>query len=214
MHEAASSFRAADKKQLARSAGGFAFSQGAAHGKGVGKAYLKTIEMIPCLILRGVQLVAALVVIGFYGNRISSERAGGKGIGVVWLYGVVVGGLSALTAILFALAGAAGSIPFVGGMLKMLKVYRAYPWDATLCVAWLVAFGVFGGLFMKRADSDSYRGSNTAEMKAAMWFDLVNANFWLVSAIYGCFKAFVARKADRMRKRAAQKMFGDDPAAV
>lgn len=214
IHEAASTFRAADKRQMGRSASQFAFSEGAAHGKTMGKTWLKTFEVIPRLVLRGLQLVAALIICGFYGNRVDVEKKANQGIAPEWLYGVTIAGMSAVTAIFFTAAASAGAIPFLGSRLKLLKAYRAYPWDITLFLAWIVAFGVFAGLFLKREDNDSYRGSNTGAMKIAMWIDVVNAVLWFFSAAFGCFKTLAARKADKLTDKVGKKMFGGDAGAV
>ncbi|CRK39914.1 hypothetical protein BN1723_018743, partial [Verticillium longisporum] len=48
-----------------------------------------------------------------------------------WVYAVVVGALSALTALLFM-------VPFI------LRFAFTFVWDFVLFVLWLVAFGIFG----------------------------------------------------------------------
>ncbi|TWU72832.1 hypothetical protein ED733_001939 [Metarhizium rileyi] len=206
--------QAAGQKPSLQRAGNLAFNQGASHGKEMGKSYLKTFEVVPRLVLRGVQLIAAIIICGFYGNRINVEQKDHQKIGMVWVYAVTIAGLSGVTAIFFAAAASAGSIPVIGSRLKLLKAYRAYPWDAFLFVAWMSVFGTFAHLFLKRKADDKYRGSNTAAMKIALWIDLTNAVLWFLSALYGWFKAFAARKADRLTDKAGQKIFKTESNAV
>ncbi|KAM0330476.1 hypothetical protein ACHAQA_003420 [Verticillium albo-atrum] len=206
---AASEFRAADKKDLGRQAGRHAFNEGAATGKTVGKTWLKTFEVIPRLVCRTLQFVLALVACGFYGRRVDVDRrdADGGGIAAEWIFAVFVGGLSAVTALLFLAAAPLSAVPVLGSRMKLFKTYRIFAWDATLCVAWLVVFGIFAGIFLGRDSDDKYKGASTGAMKTAVWVDLANAIFWLASAVYGCCKTFLGEKADRMTDKVGQKLF-------
>ncbi|EFY89444.1 hypothetical protein J3459_022386 [Metarhizium acridum] len=206
--------RGANKKQIARNVGHLAYGQGASHGKELGKTWLKSFEVIPRLVLRGAQLLLALIICGFYGNRISSESKGGQGIGAVWIYGVGLAGLSAITAISFAAAASAGTIPWVGSALTWLKPHLVWWWDMVLFFAWMAAFGIFAGLFLKRKSDDPYRGSSTPAMKIALWIDLAAAVLWLCSGTYSAIKCFAGKTTDRMAEKAGQKMFGSTETVV
>ncbi|KAM0538060.1 hypothetical protein ACHAO2_005104 [Verticillium nonalfalfae] len=207
---AASDFRAADKRDLGRQAGHAAFSEGAETGKAVGKTWLKTFEVIPRLVCRALQLVFALIACGFYGHRVDADRKdedGSGGFSPEWLFAVIVGGLSAVTAVAFLAAAPLSAIPVVGSRIKMFKTYRAFAWDATLFVAWIVVFGIMAGIFLGRDSDDPYKGASTGAMKTAVWVDLVNAIFWAVSAAYGCFKTFLGEKADQATDKIGKKLF-------
>ncbi|KID85043.1 hypothetical protein MGU_07836 [Metarhizium guizhouense ARSEF 977] len=204
----ASAVQGANKKGVARGVGQFAYSQGAEQGKEAFKTWAKPFEVVPRLVLRGLQLLLALIICGFYGNRLSSESKGGEGIGPVWMYGVAVAGLSAVTAIVFAAAASVGSIPVVGKVMGSFKPYLFWSWDLALFGLWMVAFGIFAGLFLKRKSDDPYRGSNTTAMKIALWIDLANAILWFCSAGYSAFKQCTGKKADRITDKAGQKIFG------
>ncbi|KID93806.1 hypothetical protein MAJ_10241, partial [Metarhizium majus ARSEF 297] len=204
----ASAVQGANKKGVARELGQFAYSQSVEHGKGAAKAWAKPLEVVPRLVLRGLQLLLALIICGFYGNRLSSESKGGEGIGPVWMYGVAVAGLSAVTAIVFAAAASVGSIPVVGKVMGSFKPYLFWSWDLALFGLWMVAFGIFAGLFLKRKSDDPYRGSNTAAMKVALWIDLANAILWFGSAGYSAFKQCTGKTTDRLTDKAGQKIFG------
>ncbi|EGX90637.1 hypothetical protein CCM_07057 [Cordyceps militaris CM01] len=204
---AANDFRQADKAQMGRDAGRMAFSEGANTGAAMGKTWLKTFEVVPRLVVRGLQFVFALVAVGFYGHRVDADRKAERAIAPEWLFAVVVCGLSALTAVAFVLAATAGAIPVVGGFLKMLKTHRAFGWDATLWIGWLVVFGMNAGIFLKRSADDPYKGASVRVMKVAVWVDLVNAVFWMLSAAYGCIKTFLGAKVDAASEKVGNKLF-------
>ncbi|XWW92949.1 hypothetical protein V2A60_000877 [Cordyceps javanica] len=204
---AANDLRQADKGQMGRDVGRAAFSGGANTGKEMGKSWLKTFEVIPRLVLRALQFVLALIAVGFYGHCLDADRKSGRSFAPEWLFAVVVCGCSALTAVVFLLAASAGAIPVIGGRLKMLKTHRAFAWDASLWIAWLVVFGMFAGIFLKRKSSEPYKGASVGPMKLAVWFDLVNAVLWLASAGYGCFKTFLGNKVDAASDKIGNKLF-------
>ncbi|KAJ4150747.1 hypothetical protein LMH87_011482 [Akanthomyces muscarius] len=204
---AANDFRQADKRQMGRDAGRFAFSEGANTGKTMGKTWLKTFEVIPRIVVRTLQFILALVAVGFYGHRVDADRKDDKGYAPEWLFAVVVAGCSAVTAISFMVAASAGAIPVIGARLKMLKTHRAFAWDASLWIAWLVVFGIFAGIFLKRKSDEPYKGASVGAMKTAVWVDLVNAILWMGSAAYGCFKTFLGRKVDEASDKVGNKLF-------
>lgn len=203
----AAEFRSADKGELARNAGRGAFNEGAETGKTMGKAWLKTFEVVPRLVCRGLQFVFAIIACGFYGNRVNSDDKADDGFSPEWIFAVLVGGLAATTAILFVALTPLGALPFIGSKLKMLKTYRAFAWDLGLFIAWIVVFGIFAGIFLHRDSDDKYKGSSTGAMKTAVWVDLVNAILWLVSGVYGCLKTFLGEKADQMTDKVGAKLF-------
>ncbi|KAM3434646.1 hypothetical protein MY4824_005325 [Beauveria thailandica] len=207
MRAAAADFHQADKRQMGRDAGHFAFSKGANTGKTMGKTWLKTFEVIPRLVARVVQFVLALIAVGFYGNRVDEDRKSGAALAPEWLFAVVVAGTSAVTAVVFLGLASAGALPVVGARLKMLKTHRAFAWDASLWVAWLVVFGIFASIFLKRSSDDPYKGASVGVMKTAVWVDLANAVLWMGSAGYGCFKTFLGRKMDAASDKVGNKLF-------
>lgn len=205
----AQDFRTIDKRELGRTAGRAAFAEGTDAGKTMGKSWLKTFEVIPRLVCRGLQLVFALIVCGFYGNRVDADRKGDDGYSPEWIFALVVAGTSAVTAVLFAAATPLGALPVIGARLKLFKTYRAFAWDLGLFVIWIAVFGLFAGIFLKRegGDEDRYKGARTGAMKIAVWLDLVNAILWLVSGCYGCLKTCLGERADRLTDKVGKKLF-------
>ena len=204
---AAKEFRAADKKELGRKAGRHAFSEGAETGKTMGKTWLKTFEVMPRLVCRGLQFIFALIACGFYGHRVDEDHDSGNGFSVEWIYALAIAGVSATTSLLFVAVTPMGALPYVGSRLKLVKTYRAFPWDLSLFIAWLVVFGIFAGIFLHRSDDDKYKGAKTGPMKVAVWIDLVNTLLWLISGVYGAVKSFLGKKADQITDKMGQKLF-------
>ena len=109
-----------------------------------------------------------------------------------------------MTSVLFAAASPLSAIPCVGS-IGLFKTYRAFAWDVVLFIAWIVTFGIFAGIFSQRHSDDKYKGSSTGAMKAAVWFDFVNAILWLVTGIYGAFKTWGGKKVDGLPEKVRGK---------
>lgn len=66
------------------------------------------------------------------------------------------------------------------------RVPFLFVWDALLFILWIALFGLFGKMYIH---ADAQGDGGITRMKHAVWIDLVNALFWLVSAggmaIYG-----------------------------
>ncbi|CRK43398.1 hypothetical protein BN1723_005650 [Verticillium longisporum] len=114
------------------------------------------------------QFVLAITVIGLYGTDLQRAREADSYVDAKWVYAVVVGALSALTALLFM-------VPFI------LRFAFTFVWDFVLFVLWLVAFGIFGHMFI----NENAEGDGAIErMKNAVWVLLANALLWLITAIF------------------------------
>lgn len=204
---ATSAIRSADKSEIGRTAGRQLYNEGTDVGKTAGKSWLKTFEVIPRLVCRGLQLLFAIIACGFYGNRVDSDRKADDGFSPEWIYAIVVAGLSAVTSILFVVVLPMSALPFIGSKLNLFKTYKAFGWDLFLFIAWIVTFGIFAGIFLKRDDDEEYKGSNTGAMKAAVWIDFVSALLWLVSGVYGAIKTCLGEKVDDVTDKAGGKLF-------
>jgi membrane protein implicated in regulation of membrane protease activity len=204
---AASDLRNADKGDMGRKAGRFAFNEGADVGKTAGKTWLKTFEVIPRLVCRVLQFLFAIIAVGFYGNRVESDDKDDDGFSPEWILAITVSGLSAFTAIIFLAVTPLSALPIIGSRLKLFKTYRAFAWDLILFVGWLVVFALFAAIFLHRDDDDSYKGANVPSQRAFVWIDMVNSLFWLVSGGYGSFKVYMGTKADQMTDKVGGKIF-------
>ncbi|KAK2067347.1 hypothetical protein P8C59_001097 [Phyllachora maydis] len=99
------------------------------------------------------QFVLALTVIGLYGQDLQSANKAHVYADGKWVYAVVVGALSALTALLFL-------VPFI------LRLAHVWVWGYILFILWIALFGLFGSMFIKeRAEGDA----GVQRMKNAVW---------------------------------------------
>ena len=117
--------------------------------------------------LRFTQFALALTVCGLYGVALRAATLADKYSNSKWVYAEVVGGFSALTAVLYM-------IPFLTTITWM------FIWDAVLFFLWIVLFGVFGNMFIKE---NSDRDCSVQRMKNAVWVDFGSALLWLITAV-------------------------------
>lgn len=119
-------------------------------------------------VVRFIQFALALTVCGLYGVDLGSARKAGVRSDGRWVYAVVLGVLSAVTALVYM-------IPMVARKVPLL-----FAWDAILFFLWIVLFGIFGKLFInERAEGDG----GIQRMKNAVWVVLVNMLLWLLTAV-------------------------------
>ncbi|EWC48086.1 hypothetical protein DRE_02665 [Drechslerella stenobrocha 248] len=119
-------------------------------------------------ILRILQLVLACAVIGLYGKYLSRASKADEKPDGRWIWAVAVGGLSALTSILYAL-------PF-------WPLRWFFIWDIILFMSWLTVFGIFAGLYL---NEDPEGNTDIQQMRSAVWLDLTNWVLWLISSCVG-----------------------------
>ncbi|PSS14857.1 hypothetical protein M430DRAFT_35720 [Amorphotheca resinae ATCC 22711] len=128
---------------------------------------------IALTVFRFIQMIFALTVCGLYGVDLHAAHKEHKYSDAKWVYAEVVASLSAVTALLYM-------IPIVA------RVPFLFVWDALLFILWIALFGLFGKMYIH---ADAQGDGGIIRMKHAVWIDLVNALFWLVSAggmaIYG-----------------------------
>ncbi|KAF3939747.1 hypothetical protein ABW19_dt0208841 [Dactylella cylindrospora] len=119
-------------------------------------------------ILRLIQLVLACAVVGLYGKYLDRATKADESADARWIWAVVVGGLSALTAIIY-------SLPF-------FPLRWFFVWDIVLFICWTTVFGIFAKLYL---DEDPEGNHDIEQMRDAMWLDLVNWILWLISSLVG-----------------------------
>lgn len=176
---------------------------GFAYGKKTATAPLRVYENIPRLVVRGLQFLLGIVVVGIYGERVHNGRENPEEASAAWVFGLIVSTAACITALVFAVIA-----PF-GAVSRRFKTHRCFGWDLTLFVLWIATFGVFAQTFLHRDDEDgSYKGSSTAVEKGAMWLDLTNSLLWLLSGVYGSLKVFVGGKVDTLGGKVTGKVTG------
>ncbi|KAK3695618.1 hypothetical protein B0T22DRAFT_367577 [Podospora appendiculata] len=120
-------------------------------------------------ILHVFQFILAVTVCALYGVDLDRARKADKYADGRWVYAEVVGGLSALTALLFC-------IPFV------LRFAFVWVWSTILFILWIALFGIFGAMYIHENPEGN---SDIQRMKNAVWVVLTNALLWLLASVGG-----------------------------
>ncbi|KAL7621216.1 hypothetical protein AAE478_008533 [Parahypoxylon ruwenzoriense] len=113
------------------------------------------------------QFALAVTVCGLYGVDLQRARSQGKYIDGRWVYAEVVGGLAALTALLYL-------IPFI------LRFAAVTIWSFIIFVLWIALFGLFGSMYIHE---DAEGNGDIQRMKNAVWVNLANAMLWLIGFV-------------------------------
>ncbi|RYP93842.1 hypothetical protein DL770_000038 [Monosporascus sp. CRB-9-2] len=139
---------------------------------------------------RAVQLVFAIVVCAFYGNRVRRDSSEGNGQHAAWVFALFVGGVSCATAVVYALCN------FAAFFTVPLRTHAVFAWDLLLSIFWLIVFGIFATIFLSldEAEEDAYEGARVGAMKIAVWLDLLNAFLWLLTGVYGFIYGYTKEK--------------------
>jgi len=117
-------------------------------------------------------LALALAVCGLYGQDLHHASQQHKYMDSKWVFAVVVGGLAAVTAILYMIPGIATTSSFVS--------LASWAWHLVIGFLWLSLFGLFGHLYV---DEPSRGDAGIQRMKNAVWVDLANSVLWLLAAL-------------------------------
>ncbi|KAK7515535.1 hypothetical protein IWZ03DRAFT_205855 [Phyllosticta citriasiana] len=126
---------------------------------------------------RLLQFVIGLTVCGLYGRDLHAAQKAGVYADSKWVYAVTVGGLSALSVLIY--------------MIPIFKSATLFAWDWTLWLLWLVLFGLFGKMYIaKNAEGDA----GVQRMKNSVWVDLTGLLLWMSTAVYGTVAFWRARR--------------------
>jgi len=119
------------------------------------------------LILHFSQFILAVTVCALYGIDLDRSRKANVDPDGKWIYAEVVGGLSALTAILFC-------VPFI------LRFALVWAWNLILFILWIALFGIVGRMYIHE---DAEGNGELQRMKNAVWVVLANAILWLIGVL-------------------------------
>jgi len=140
-------------------------------GRGGGSRF--SITTIINLVLRFLQLIFALAVIGLYAQDLHKAHKEKKYTDGKWVFATVVGSFSAVTALIF------GIIPFLASYTTVAILFA---WDIILFILWCGVFGLFGSMYI-HANAAFQPGIE--RMKNAVWIDLICLLLWFVTGIVG-----------------------------
>lgn len=113
------------------------------------------------------QFILAITVCALYGIDLDRARKAHVHADGRWVYAQVVGGLSALTAVLLC-------VPFI------LRFALVWAWNLILFILWIALFGVFGKMYIHE---DPEGNGDIQRMKNAVWVVLASALLWLIGVL-------------------------------
>lgn len=164
-------------------------------------APLRVWENIPRLIVRGLQFLFGIIIVGIYGVRVGNGQKNADQASAIWWFGMIVAVLACISALILALTAPLGAVS------NKFKVHFLFGWDLGLSLLWIIVFGICMHIFHNRDSSDPYKGSSVSLEKSAAWLDLVNSILWLISGVYGGIKTWVSRRRDALKDKAQNKFF-------
>ncbi|KAL8921773.1 MAG: hypothetical protein Q9208_005530 [Pyrenodesmia sp. 3 TL-2023] len=136
------------------------------------------LSKVPLWVLRFLQFVFAITVIGLYAQDL--RRAHGEGSiysESKWGYATAVGTIGAVSALVL--------------IWPALSMW-AWGWDFVVFILFTALFGLFAKLFIHY---NNFMGDGDVKrMKRAVWIDLINMLLWFVTFIYGVVRFFFFRK--------------------
>ncbi|KAF2104196.1 hypothetical protein NA57DRAFT_70413 [Rhizodiscina lignyota] len=121
------------------------------------------IHLILRMVLRVLQFILSLVVVGIYGTELKVVH-----YSVRYEYAVVVAALSALTAVIF--------------LIPKIKSFIFFIWDFILFILWVGVFGSMGKQFINPKDK---KDAENTKMRNTVWLDAVLMVFWFTSCVAG-----------------------------
>ncbi|KAI0130578.1 hypothetical protein BJ170DRAFT_594089 [Xylariales sp. AK1849] len=120
-------------------------------------------------ILHFCQFILGTVVLSLYAIDLDNARKAGVHSDSKWVFAVVVGTLSAVTALLYF-------IPFI------LRFAVVPAWSLIIFILWCALFGVFGNMYIhENPEGDA----GIIRMKRAVWIDLANLILWFIGTVTG-----------------------------
>ncbi|KAF2733794.1 hypothetical protein EJ04DRAFT_543957 [Polyplosphaeria fusca] len=154
------------------------FNKGSMKGEKPSSSSNFSIGSLARILIRLLQFVMGIVVIGLYATDLDKARKAGKYMDAKWVYAVFCGAFASLASLVF--------------MLPLIKAWMFFFVDWLIWFFFLVLFGIFGKMYISE---DAEGNAGIERMKRAVWIDLINLLLWLMTAVYGTIIFFKARKA-------------------
>ncbi|KAI4104622.1 MAG: hypothetical protein L6R37_003143 [Teloschistes peruensis] len=125
------------------------------------------LSRIPLWVLRFLQFVFAITVIGLYAQDLRKASEQRKYSDSKWGYATAVGTI-----------GAVSSLVLLWPALSMW----GWGWDLIVFILFIALFGLFGKMYIHENPEGN---GGIKRMKNAVWIDLINVLLWLITACYG-----------------------------
>ncbi|KAJ5470296.1 hypothetical protein N7530_007653 [Penicillium desertorum] len=155
--------------------------------------------------LRFLQFVFGLTVIGLYGKDVHHDHAEKHVWHSKWVYALVTAFLATVTAAIHLV------LPFVMRKAKTGAGQLLLPqfvWEFVVTVLWLTLFGIFGKMYIgvhpvEKGDKDQVDDAISAlgdapkinRMRHAVYVDVVNLGFWVITASWVLLRWLKSRRS-------------------
>jgi hypothetical protein len=114
------------------------------------------------------------------------------------IYAAVVSTVASLSALTYVILSVA--------MPRTLSMHvlhlPTFIYDCILCILWLTLFGIFAKIYVPK---DSAGNDNIERMKHALWVDLINLGYWMLTAAWCGLRWWKGNKAAASEKAADEE---------
>ncbi|CAI7605541.1 unnamed protein product [Penicillium glandicola] len=154
--------------------------------------------------LRFLQFVFGLTVIGLYGKDVHYDHTSKDTWNSKWVYALVTAFLATMTAAVHLI------LPFLMRKANGPRPALLLPqflWEFVVTVLWLTLFGIFGKMYIgvhassssssSKRDTTSTLGdaSKINRMRHAVWIDIINLAFWIMTASWVLLRWVKSRRS-------------------
>ncbi|KAF4762902.1 hypothetical protein N7455_010832 [Penicillium solitum] len=159
--------------------------------------------------LRFLQFIFGLTVIGLYGRDVHHDHSEKHTWHSKWVYALVTGFFASGTAAVHLI------LPFImrkaklGAGLGPALLLPQFAWEFVVTVLWLTLFGIFGKMYIGVHPSESSSSSSKTDtttsalgdaskinrMRHAVWIDIINLVFWVMTASWVLVRWLKSRRS-------------------
>ncbi|PGH16286.1 hypothetical protein AJ79_01825 [Helicocarpus griseus UAMH5409] len=142
-------------------------------------------------VLRFLQFVFGIAVIGLYAQDLVKQRKAGDPYDPKWMYATALGTIASISAAIYF------AIPFIPSPIPILPRINlpTLVYDSILSILWLTLFGIFGKIYITQEAKEDDK--NLIRMKHAVWVDLANLALWTVTAAWAGMRWWRSGKGKR-----------------
>jgi hypothetical protein len=137
--------------------------------------------------LRTLQIVFGIAIVGAYASDLGTAAKNHAGAHSDWIYGVVVGGICAITAAIYC-------VPSV-------KSFALFWLDLVIVILHAALIGIFGRAYLHYPKGQSYNtgdiGPDPKKMRNMVWVDVVSGLFWLCTGAGGFVQFMIVRRRSK-----------------
>ncbi|KAL1958692.1 hypothetical protein VTO42DRAFT_4035 [Malbranchea cinnamomea] len=152
--------------------------------------------------IRFLQFVFGIAVIGLYAQDLVRTQKAGDGMDPEWLYATITGTIAAFSSLVYIV------LPCIVGRPVVLLPFLHLPalvHDSILCILWLTLFGIFAKKYITADEINN----DVTRMKNAVWIDLINLSFWIITAVWCGLRWNKSRKGANRDEKIQEQSVGE-----